>query len=95
MLGINWLGEMRAVASPFHQKLKSPSPKRVVVVRGKQEDVRYYFNLAVRGSLSKKPNPQSNNQIIAVINEHNVPVKSTTKKGKSSSGKKEGKQIAD
>ncbi|KAM7502432.1 hypothetical protein LguiB_001336 [Lonicera macranthoides] len=53
LLGRNWLGEMRAVASPFHQKLKFPTPKGVCVVRGKQEDARYCFNLAIRGSQSE------------------------------------------
>lgn len=34
----HWLGEMKAVVSLFHQKLKFPSPKGTMVVQGKQED---------------------------------------------------------
>ena len=33
--GRNWLGEMKAVVSPFHQKLKFHLLKGVVVIRGK------------------------------------------------------------
>ena len=47
ILGRNWLGVMKPVASPFHQKLKFLSPKGVVVVRVEQEDARYCFNLVV------------------------------------------------
>lgn len=47
ILGRNWLGEAKAVASLFHQKLKFPSSKGVMVVRVKQEDAWYCFNLAV------------------------------------------------
>ena len=36
ILGRNWLGEIKVVYSPFHQKLKFPSSKGVVVVWGKQ-----------------------------------------------------------
>lgn len=35
ILGRNWLGEMKVVASPFHWKLKFLSPKGVIVVRSK------------------------------------------------------------
>lgn len=55
LLGRNWPRGVKAVTFPFHQKLKFPSLKRVVVVRGKQEDVQYCFNLVVQGSLLEKP----------------------------------------
>lgn len=35
ILGRNWLGEMKPVASPFYQKLKFLLPKEVVVVMRK------------------------------------------------------------
>ena len=50
IMGINWLGEIKAVASPFHQKLKFPSDKCIVEVRGNQEQARMCFYMAVRGT---------------------------------------------
>lgn len=47
ILGRNWLRQMKAMASPFHQKIKFSFPEGVVVVRGKQEDAQYCFNIAV------------------------------------------------
>ena len=91
LLGQNWLGEMRAVASSFHQKMKFLSPKGVVVVRGKQEDTRYCFNLAIRGSLSKRKNNPVNNQVISAVDNQSEP-KSITEKGEPSSSKREGNQ---
>ena len=67
------------LVSPFHQKLKFPSPKGVVAFRGKQENARYCFNLVVRGSLFEKPNPLQTNQVVAVFKEQNVAVKSVSK----------------
>ena len=49
IMGRNWLGEIKAVASPFHQKLKFPSDKEIVEVRGDQEQARMCFYMAVRG----------------------------------------------
>lgn len=47
ILGRNWLGAMRAVASLYHQKLKFPSSNGVVEVRGSQQKARYCLDLAV------------------------------------------------
>lgn len=60
ILGRSWFGDMKAVASLFHQKLKFLSPKGVVVVRGKQENAHFCFNLAMKGPCLKSksaPNP--------------------------------------
>ena len=54
ILGRGWLTQMKAIASPMHQKLKFPSKTGVVVVRGKQEDARHYFRLAVQSGISEK-----------------------------------------
>ena len=51
---IGW-GRLRQLPPHFIKKLKFPSPKGVVVVRSKQEDAHYYFNLVIMGSLSEKP----------------------------------------
>ena len=53
IMGRNWLGEIKAVASPFHQKLKFPSDKGIVEVRGDQEQARMCFYMAVRGKGSE------------------------------------------
>ena len=50
IMGRNWLGEIKAVASSFHQKLKFPSDKGIVEVRGNQEQARLCFYMAVRGT---------------------------------------------
>ena len=47
ILGRGWLGRMKVVASPLHQKLKFPSKEGIVVVRGKQEDACHCFGPAV------------------------------------------------
>ena len=47
ILGRRLLRQMKAIASPLHQKRKFPSDEGIVVVRGKQEDARYCFGLAV------------------------------------------------
>ena len=91
LLGRNWLGEMRAVASPFHQKLKFPSPKGVVVIRGKQHDARYCFNLAIRGSLSEKKEIPSSSESPVVATVDDQAPKSVGEKGEPSSAKREGK----
>ena len=91
LLGRNWLGEMIAVASPFHQKLKFPSPNGVVVIRGKQHDARYCFNLAIRGSLSEKRETPDESPVVATIDDQ-AP-KSVSEKGEPSSAKRDRKQI--
>lgn len=77
---------MKAVASPFHQKLKFPYPNGVVVVRGKLEDSRYCFNLAVQGAISEKPSPLELSQIVAVVEKLKVG-KNTMENGEYSSAK--------
>lgn len=91
ILGRSWLGDMKAVASPFHQKLKFSSPRGVVVVKGKHEDARFYFNLALKGSLSEKL-AQAKPTQTCVITEPRFEV-CEVEKEKPSSSKREGKQI--
>ena len=45
---------MRAVAYPYHQKLKFPSKEGIVVIKGKQEYACYYFALIVQSALAEK-----------------------------------------
>lgn len=47
-----WLRMMKAVASPYHQKLKFPSKEGSV--RGKQKDARHCFGLVMQSALAKK-----------------------------------------
>ena len=54
ILGRGWLGIMKVVASPLHQKLKFPSKEGIVLIRGKQEDARYCFGLAVQFAMAEK-----------------------------------------
>lgn len=63
----NWLGEIKAVAFPFHQKLKFTSPKGIIVVRDKQEDARYFFNLVIRRSLFRRKTPSNSDKIVTVV----------------------------
>lgn len=35
ILGRGWLGKMKIVASPYHQKLKFPLKEGIYVIRGK------------------------------------------------------------
>lgn len=87
ILGKNWLGEIKVVTSPFHQKLKFPSRKWVVVVRGKQDNARYYFNLAVQGALSENQLPPEPSQVVAMVEMSKSDGKSTIEKGEYSSAK--------
>lgn len=45
---------MKAVASPYHQKLKFPSKEGIMVVREKQDDARHCFRLVVQSTLTEK-----------------------------------------
>lgn len=54
ILGRGWLGKMKAVTSPYHQKLKFPLKEGIMVVRGKQEDACHCFRLAVQSALVEK-----------------------------------------
>ena len=54
ILGRGWLGKMKAIASPYHQKLKFPSKEVIVVVKGKQKDTCHYFRLAMQSALTEK-----------------------------------------
>lgn len=45
---------MKVVASPYHQKLNFPSKEGIVVIRGKQENTRYFFGQAVRNDLAEQ-----------------------------------------
>ena len=54
IIGRTWLGMMKAVASPYHQKLKLQSKEGIVVVRGKQENARHCFRLAVQSAMAEK-----------------------------------------
>ena len=54
ILGRGWLGRVKAVATPLHQKLKFLSKEGIVVIRGKQEDARHCFRLAVQSAMAEK-----------------------------------------
>lgn len=47
------LGVMRAIAFPYHQKLKFPSSQEVVEVRSSQQKVGHYFGLAVQTAVTE------------------------------------------
>lgn len=54
ILGRGWIGRMRAVASPYHGKLKFLSKYGIVEIKRKQENASYYFGLAVQSALAEK-----------------------------------------
>lgn len=63
IMGRNWLSEIKAVVSLFHQKVKFSTPKGVCVMTEKHEDARFCFNLTVRGSLYEKKEPDSKEKV--------------------------------
>lgn len=52
----------------------------MVVVKGKQEDNRYCFNLAVQGALSEKPSLLKSSSIVAVVEKSKAIGQTTTKR---------------
>lgn len=52
ILNRGWLGQMKAIASPYHQRLKFPSKHGIDEIRNKQEDVCYCFELVVQSALA-------------------------------------------
>ena len=54
ILDRTWLGMMKGVASPYHQKLKFPSKEGIVVFQGKQEDACHCFGLVVQSAMAEK-----------------------------------------
>ena len=64
ILGRTWLGMTKAVASPFHQKLKFPCKEGVVEVRGSQYSARHTFAMVVQSSLTEaRPQPDENAEV--------------------------------
>lgn len=43
---------MKAIAFPYHQKLKFSLNEGIVVIKGKQKDTRYCFGLAMQTTLA-------------------------------------------
>ncbi|KAM7515729.1 hypothetical protein LguiA_005312 [Lonicera macranthoides] len=81
IMGRNWLGAIKAVASLFHQKLKFPSPKGIVEVRGSQDQARLYFYMAVRGNEPEHPQAKMKGKT------ESGPVQKSLTSGEESSGK--------